>query len=176
MSKIIQDINNPFCTESQERETESVWWEHKVCCINHYHSGGDSIVLGIVPFPPLLPPPPPSPSPLSFPPPPTHTHKHLLGSRSPPVLLRSQSQASNKSNEGRKRGLLLPFSVLLQCCFASTETVRTIMDGEPRTATSTCTQLLASVLLCVVVEVLLDVHRNRGFIRDGSRTPRLAQP
>ena len=28
------------------------------------------------------------------------------------------------------------------CCFTSTETVRTIRDGEPRTATSTFTQLL----------------------------------
>ena len=32
----------------------------------------------------------------------------------------------------------------LQCCFTSTETVRTIKDGEPRTATSTFTQLLNS--------------------------------
>ena len=29
----------------------------------------------------------------------------------------------------------------LQCCFTSTEAVRTINDGEPRTATSTFTQL-----------------------------------
>ena len=32
----------------------------------------------------------------------------------------------------------------MKCCFTSTETVRTIMDGEPRTATSTVTQLLSS--------------------------------
>ena len=32
----------------------------------------------------------------------------------------------------------------LQCCFTSTETVRTVRDGEPRTATSTFTQLLSS--------------------------------
>ena len=31
-----------------------------------------------------------------------------------------------------------------QCCFTSTETIRTIMVGEPRTATSTFTQLLSS--------------------------------
>ena len=30
------------------------------------------------------------------------------------------------------------------CCFTSTETIRTIRDGEPRTATSTFTQLLSS--------------------------------
>ena len=32
----------------------------------------------------------------------------------------------------------------VQCCFPSTETIRTIRDGEPRTATSTFTQLLSS--------------------------------
>ena len=31
-----------------------------------------------------------------------------------------------------------------QYCFTSTETVRTIWDGEPRTATSTFTRLLSS--------------------------------
>ena len=43
----------------------------------------------------------------------------------------------------------LTFNLLLQassvhCCFTSTETIRTIRDGEPRTATSTFTQLLSS--------------------------------
>ena len=32
-------------------------------------------------------------------------------------------------------------SAWVQCCFTSTETVRTVRDGEPRTATSTFTQL-----------------------------------
>ena len=32
-----------------------------------------------------------------------------------------------------------------RCCFTSTETIRLIRDGEPRTATSTFTQLLSSV-------------------------------
>ena len=36
-------------------------------------------------------------------------------------------------------------SVKVQCCFASIETMRTIGDGEPRTSTSTFTQLLSSV-------------------------------
>ena len=45
--------------------------------------------------------------------------------------------------------LLRPFWVVLslisaQCCFTSTETVRTIGNGESRTATSTFTQLLNS--------------------------------
>ena len=35
------------------------------------------------------------------------------------------------------------FEVL--CCLASTETIRTIRDGEPRTATWTFTHLLSSV-------------------------------
>ena len=44
---------------------------------------------------------------------------------------------------------------LLQCCFTSTETVRTIRDREPRTSTSTFTQLLSSV-----TSVLLYIHRD----------------
>ena len=36
------------------------------------------------------------------------------------------------------------FSEFRLCCFTSTETIRTIRDGEPRTATSTSTQLLSS--------------------------------
>ena len=34
----------------------------------------------------------------------------------------------------------------VQCCFTSTETIRAFRDGEPRTATSTFTQLLSSDL------------------------------
>ena len=34
--------------------------------------------------------------------------------------------------------------VQVQCCFTSTETIKTIWDREPRTATSTFTQLLSS--------------------------------
>ena len=41
---------------------------------------------------------------------------------------------------------------------------RFIRDREPRTSTSTFTQLLSSG---VVIEVLLYVYRNRRFIRDG---------
>ena len=35
-------------------------------------------------------------------------------------------------------------TISFQCCFTSTETVRPIRDEEPRTATSTLTQLLIS--------------------------------
>ena len=34
--------------------------------------------------------------------------------------------------------------LIVQCCFTSTETVRTIRDGDPRMATFTVTQLLSS--------------------------------
>ena len=40
-----------------------------------------------------------------------------------------------------------PANGVVQCCFTSTETVRTIRDGEPRTATSIFTQLLSSEIL-----------------------------
>ena len=36
------------------------------------------------------------------------------------------------------------FSISFESCFTSTETVQTVRDGEPRTATSTFTQLLSS--------------------------------
>ena len=37
-----------------------------------------------------------------------------------------------------------PHTVQVQCCFTSRESLRTIRDGEPKTATSTSTQLLGS--------------------------------
>ena len=42
------------------------------------------------------------------------------------------------------RGLLAEQFKFRRCCFTSTETVRTIKDGEPRTSTSTLTQPLSS--------------------------------
>ena len=42
--------------------------------------------------------------------------------------------------------LIIAFQVPVQRCFTSTETVQTVRDEEPRTATSTFTQLLSSVL------------------------------
>ena len=39
-------------------------------------------------------------------------------------------------------------SSVLQCCFTSTETIKTIRNGVPRMATSTFTQLRSSVLQC----------------------------
>ena len=40
----------------------------------------------------------------------------------------------------------------VQCCFTSTEIVRTIRDGEPGTATSTFTQFLSSERAHVIRE------------------------
>ena len=39
------------------------------------------------------------------------------------------------------------YSAQVQCCFSSTKTVGTIRDGEPRTTTSTFTQLLGCIRL-----------------------------
>ena len=68
---------------------------------------------------------------------------------------------------------------LSQCCFTSTETIRTIRDGEPWTATSTFTQLLSSVaerLLYAfrplkfsarLVSVALGRYHRRGVVYSG---------
>ena len=48
------------------------------------------------------------------------------------------------------------WALFVQCCFTSTETVRTFRDGEPRTSTSTFVLVLSSVR-----SMLLYVHRNR---------------
>ena len=59
-----------------------------------------------------------------------------------------------------------------ECCFTSTGTMRLLRAGEPRTGTSTFTQLLSSV-----TSVLLYVHRDHnGLLGTGSpgRPPRLS--
>ena len=56
----------------------------------------------------------------------------------------------------------------VQCCFTSTETIRTIRDGEPRTATSTFTQLLSSE----IVQCCFTSTETIKTIRDGE--PRTA--
>ena len=54
----------------------------------------------------------------------------------------------------------------VQCCFTSTETTRTIRDGEPRTATSTFTQLLSSEHSSSVQRCFTSTETTRT-IRDG---------
>ena len=53
---------------------------------------------------------------------------------------------------------------MFQCCFTSTETIRLIRDGRPRTATSTFPQLLSSVArheMGHVFETQTSVFKNR---------------
>ena len=47
---------------------------------------------------------------------------------------------------------------MVQCCFTSTETTRLIRDGEPRTATSTLTQLLNSGTTVTVTAHVTCIH------------------
>ena len=63
---------------------------------------------------------------------------------------------------------------VLYCCFTSTETVRTIRNGEPRTATLTFTELLSSDVSTVSVRVqcCLTSTETVRTIRDGE--PRTA--
>ena len=60
---------------------------------------------------------------------------------------------------------------MVQCCFTSTETIRLIRDGEPRTATSTFTQLLSSDR-AVQVQCCFTSPETIRLIRDGE--PRTA--
>ena len=56
-------------------------------------------------------------------------------------------------------------TVQVQCCFTSTETTRTIRDGEPRTAACTFTYLLSSgvILSHLVYKVTISVFSVFGF-------------
>ena len=56
----------------------------------------------------------------------------------------------------------------VQCCFTSTETVRTVRDGEPGTSTSTFTHLLYSVL-CLQFSVALRPQRPYGLLGTGAQ-------
>ena len=51
----------------------------------------------------------------------------------------------------------------VQCCFTSTEDVRTVRDGEPRTSTSTLTQLLNSDTPREFKLNVAYVHRDRRY-------------
>ena len=56
-------------------------------------------------------------------------------------------------------GQKLVLRTLLTYCFTPTKTIRTVRDWEPRTATSTFTQLL-SFEEVLQVNMVLNVHRN----------------
>ena len=83
--------------------------------------------------------------------------------------------AELKVPSSERRGTPVYSSVQVQCCFfTSTETVRTIRDGEPRTATSTFTHLLSSGHFKVegVLLLFLRPERPQGKGSPG-RPPRL---
>ena len=67
------------------------------------------------------------------------------------------------------------WNTTVQCCFTSTETVRTVRDREPRTATWTFTQLQCSEILQFTVA--LRPQRPQGLLGTGSpgRPSRLSQ-
>ena len=66
--------------------------------------------------------------------------------------------------------LLTVTTLQVQSCFTSTETLRIIRDGEPRTATSTFTQLLSSELRHYVTAffsgVTLTFQQNRTAVAE----------
>ena len=62
---------------------------------------------------------------------------------------------------------------VVQCCFTSTETVRLVRDGEPRTATSTFTQILSSAMeSSLLLKCCFTPTETVRLIRDGE--PRTA--
>ena len=73
-------------------------------------------------------------------------------------LLRNNS-AARQLQERSSSSFSLMF---VQCRFTSTETVRTVRDGEPRTSTSTFTQLLTSMGYDIL-SMLLCVHRDYNY-------------
>ena len=54
-------------------------------------------------------------------------------------------------------------SVQVQCCFTSTETIRTVKDREPRTATWTLTQHLSSDCLGIVIIISVSISIAADF-------------
>ena len=75
---------------------------------------------------------------------PAHGHSYTATPHPPfpilhPVLWLTESDRRSFSTEFHSSS-----AVQARCCFTSTETIRTIKDGEPRTATSTFTQLLST--------------------------------
>ena len=77
----------------------------------------------------------------------SRTVDHTVLSSNPPLptghTVRNFTQSSSTDLQSKTHNTVWVNS-FVQCCFTSTETVPTIKDGEPRTATSTFTQLLNS--------------------------------
>ena len=101
------------------------------------------------PPPPLLPPSPPIPIPLR----PTVYNANLIL----PEKINTGGVDPGRGGGRRWRGGG-GGRVQVQCCFTSTETLRTIRDVGPRTATSTFTQFF--VFQSSSSSMLLYVHRD----------------
>ena len=89
----------------------------------------------------------------------------------------SKMESESSLSSSVSRSVCLPVGLFLclckwpqVCCRTSTETVRTLRDGEPRTATSTFTQLLSSA--DVQVQCCFTSTETKRTIRDGE--PRTA--
>ena len=85
----------------------------------------------------------------------------LLGTGSagrPPRLSHSSGALRERERERERE---------FQCCFSSTETIRIIRDGEPRTSTSTFTQLLNSPPTMVQVQCCFTPTETVRAIMDG---------
>ena len=96
----------------------------------------------------------------------------------PPFLERPFPSDSHVRNESHITFFLRPrlLLFLLQCCFMCTEILRTISNGEPRTSTSTFTQLLSSGANTRLFNDTLRPQRPYGLFGTGSpgRPPRLS--
>ena len=90
--------------------------------------------------------------------------------QSPPMVIsgRNTSHPATATNKSPTRHSCQS----VQCCFTFTETIRKIRDGEPRTATSTFTQLLNSVPWVQIQCCFTLTETVLRTIRDGE--PRMA--
>ena len=70
--------------------------------------------------------------------------------RCPKSNCRGTTLQQNKPSSSTSLLLVSPGLCSVQCCFTSTETIRLIRDGEPRTATSSFTGLLSFGVWCSV--------------------------
>ena len=91
--------------------------------------------------------------------------------RCPKSNSRGTTLQQNKLSSSTSLLLVSPGLCSVQCCFTSTETIRLVRDGEPRTATSTVTRLLSFDVWCSVQCCFTSTETIR-LIRDGE--PRTA--
>ena len=98
-----------------------------------------------------------------------HQNRHLTDIRRA-CCLKATKWAHNFKRD--YVGRIVLFALQVHCCFTPTETKRTIRDREPRTATSTFTQLLSFDWPQVQVQCCFTSTETKRTIRD--REPRTA--